>query len=152
MKDPHVGAFGVIYTGAVLFVQFGAWHQIFVTPKFIVPACMAFVLSRSLSGFAIIRFPKAKESGLAATFSGFAATDPSAIVLTILTVIAFVPAFFFPNWTGIFVPASAVLMFIFFYRMSKREFGGITGDLAGFFITVGETIALVLSAVLGAVI
>ena len=42
----------------------------------------------------------------------------------------------------------AALTFLYYYRMAKKEFGGITGDLAGYFLQVCE---LVLTAVLAAV-
>ena len=34
------------------------------------------------------------------------------------------------------------LSFFFYYFMSKKNFGGITGDLAGFFVCVSELFAL----------
>ena len=149
MKDPHVGAFGVIYTCSILLAQFGAWHQIFITSGYIVPACLSFVLSRCLAGIAIIRFEKAKNSGLAATFSDFSAAVPSSVVLTVVALVAALPSFLFPGLVGNFVPVSTGLLFICFYRMTMKNFGGITGDLAGFFITLAETVSIVLSALLG---
>jgi cobalamin synthase len=35
--------------------------------------------------------------------------------------------------------------------MAKKQFGGITGDLAGFYVSTCETLVLVLCAILGAV-
>lgn len=34
--------------------------------------------------------------------------------------------------------AVSALVFWYYYSMSKREFGGITGDLAGYFLQVCE--------------
>jgi adenosylcobinamide-GDP ribazoletransferase len=152
MKDPHIGAFGLIYTCTLLLLQFGAWHQIFLKPGFILPALASFVLSRALAALAIIDFPKAKQSGLAATFSGFSSKRPATAVLVIVVALLALFMTVGCNWAGLAVPAAALLFFWAFYGMSKRQFEGVTGDLAGFFITICETLALVVSAVLGAVL
>ena len=34
--------------------------------------------------------------------------------------------------------AAALLTFVYYYRRSKKEFGGITGDTAGYFVTLCE--------------
>ena len=44
--------------------------------------------------------------------------------------------------------ASSMLVFFWYYRMSVREFGGITGDLAGYFLQICE-LALLGASVLG---
>jgi adenosylcobinamide-GDP ribazoletransferase len=152
MKDPHIGAFGAIYTFVILLIQFGAWNQIFLRPVFIFPVLASFVLSRALAALAIVRFPKAKQSGLAATFSNFASeghATAALIVIAALTVFLMTERQF---WAGSSVTIAALVFFGIFYRMSKSQFDGITGDLAGFFITVCETLALVLCAALGAAI
>ena len=49
--------------------------------------------------------------------------------------------------TGGAAAAGAGLSFLYYFVMSRRQFGGITGDLAGFFLQVCEC-AMVLSVVL----
>ena len=39
---------------------------------------------------------------------------------------------------GILVTAACLLMFLYYYLMSRRQFGGITGDLAGYFVCMAE--------------
>jgi len=50
-------------------------------------------------------------------------------------------------FTGAFavsgVIAISFVVFLYYYHMSKREFGGITGDLAGYFLQILE-LALVM--------
>lgn len=152
LKDPHVGAFGVIYTGVLLLLQFGAWHQIYEKPGLLAAALAAFVLSRVFAALAIVRFPKASASGLAATFSGFGAKGPVTAVLAVTAAAATLAAGLGSGWAGLAVPAAALLLFLGLHRMAARQFGGVTGDLAGFYVSVFETCALVLAAVLGAVI
>ena len=49
--------------------------------------------------------------------------------------------------TGTAAVAGAGLSFLYYFVMSRRQFGGITGDLAGFFLQVCEC-AMVLAVVL----
>ena len=49
---------------------------------------------------------------------------------------------------GFLCLASSMLVFFWYYRMSVREFGGITGDLAGYFLQICE-LALLGASVLG---
>ena len=62
LKDPHVGAFAVI-GGLVWFtLQLGVWSE--AQNRTIVPLCITFALSRSLSAFSALVFPKAKKDGM----------------------------------------------------------------------------------------
>ena len=44
--------------------------------------------------------------------------------------------------------AAAALCFAFYHHMAKKYFGGITGDLAGFYVCVSE-LAMILTVVIG---
>ena len=41
-----------------------------------------------------------------------------------------------------------LILFVWFYRWSKKQFGGITGDLAGFYLQAGELVCLIAALVL----
>ena len=41
-----------------------------------------------------------------------------------------------------------MILFVWFYRWSKKQFGGITGDLAGFYLQAGELVCLIAALVL----
>ena len=51
-------------------------------------------------------------------------------------------------WTGGFALIGAALASLYYVTMSRRQFGGITGDLAGFFLQICE-LAMVLGGVIG---
>ena len=52
------------------------------------------------------------------------------------------------SWkTAVIVILAALLVFLYYYRMSRKQFGGITGDLAGYFLQVCE-LAMLAGAVL----
>ena len=49
---------------------------------------------------------------------------------------------------GLLMMAAAALCFAFYHHMALKYFGGITGDLAGFYVCVSE-LAMVLAVVTG---
>ena len=53
---------------------------------------------------------------------------------------------------GIMQLICALAVFGYYYYKSKKEFGGITGDLAGFYISLAELLALVCAAFGGMVL
>lgn len=147
LKDPHTGAFAIIGCCVYLLLYVAVFGE--MNPVLMAAYSGIFVITRALSGLAVVTFPKAKNSGLAASFSGQAQKKAVTVTMWIALVLA-------EGWilyTGGAVAASmtaaaAALTFLYYYRMSQKEFGGITGDLAGYFLQVCE---LVLTAVLAAV-
>lgn len=151
MKDPHVGAFAVIYTAVLLIVQFGAYAQLFYSNKYILAVALTFAVSRMFSGLSIVLFPCAKESGLAAIFAKGASKKPIVLVLTIMLMMSFVAIILLYGWFGLVFLAAALLLFLWFYYFSKNQFGGITGDLAGYFLNIFETVMLFIAIIGGAI-
>ncbi|MFR6468425.1 MAG: adenosylcobinamide-GDP ribazoletransferase [Lachnospiraceae bacterium] len=143
LKDSHTGAFAIIVGGAWFILALGTWSE--VRLEMMPVLALSFVLSRALSGLAVVIFPKAKNTGLAATFSEMAVKRTVAITMCgFLLLLAHWPF----AGSGLRVPMdlAAGLVFFYYYRMSKKKFGGITGDLAGFFLTVSE-LAMALTVV-----
>ena len=70
LKDPHCGAFAVLSCVCYFLAYGGAVSEIGRGNLLIL--AWGFVLSRALSAFSIASFPMAKETGLAASFSGAA--------------------------------------------------------------------------------
>lgn len=57
-------------------------------------------------------------------------------------------------WDWLAVVLAWIGLFAFFgcSHMAKKQFGGITGDLAGFFLVLCETVCLLGAALLGGVL
>ena len=70
LKDPRSGAFAVIYTCVYFLLLFGLFTQVYNEPFHIVEIGMGYVVSRILSGLAVVSMKSAKGSGLAHLFSG----------------------------------------------------------------------------------
>lgn len=148
LKDPHTGAFAIL--GAIVYVllYLGIFAEL---PAGFVPAMGGvYVLTRALSGLSVVVFPKAKNSGLAAAFS----EDAQKRVVAVVMFLTIAGSLCFILWTagttaGILCAVAAVIVYTYYYRLSVKEFGGITGDLAGYFLQVCELsllAALVLAA------
>lgn len=147
MKDPHTGAFAIIGCAVYLLVYAAAVSEV---GSGAYPAMAAsFVMSRALSGYAVVRFPKAKKDGLASTFSMQAEHKAVCVCMGIWAAAA---AGWMLLYMGMMRGGIMILTYIltlfWYHRLAMREFGGVTGDLAGFFLQMSELAGMVVMAVL----
>lgn len=136
LKDSHAGAFAIIVGVCYFLLLFGLYSE--VTQEQMRLLAVGFVLSRSLSGLSIVLFKKAKNSGLAASFSDMAQQRCVGIVMAAFIVGCSVLILAMDVCLGASVLAAAALVFVYYRWMSYKKFGGITGDLAGFFLQICE--------------
>ncbi|MBE5979779.1 MAG: adenosylcobinamide-GDP ribazoletransferase [Paenibacillaceae bacterium] len=142
LKDPHTGAFAIIGCGIYFLLYLAFFME--MRPVMIPAFCITFVITRALSGLSVVTFPMAKKSGLAAAFSDGAHKRVVGTVMVLYLIISLLAVWLLtgaPAVSGVF--AISFVVFLYYYHMSKREFGGITGDLAGYFLQVLE-LALVM--------
>lgn len=152
LKDPHIGSFAVVYCIIVFLLQFGAWYELYQVPQYSVPACAALFFSRVFIALAIVAFPCARTSGLASIFSGYAAKVLVQRGLIFYLVVAFALLLWWRPIVGLVTVAGSLAAFGWFHRMTQKHFGGITGDLAGFYLVLYETGALFAVALIGGVL
>lgn len=140
LEDPHIGAFAVIMLAMLGLIYAAAFSQI--EGSAIMVFAGSFFFARALSGIAVFSFPKAKKRGmLYDEYSSASQKRERDIVLKLLYVQAAVCAIYMLVMNvgcGIFVIAAALLSFVYYKHKSMREFGGITGDTAGYFVTISE--------------
>lgn len=147
LKDPRAGAFAVIGCGVYLVLYAGAVSQLQERGILLLPAI--FVLERALSGFSVIRFPKARKDGLAAGFSKAAAVKTVSLVLVLTAAACTAVLWCAGGMDGLAAAVACFFTFGGYYRMAMREFGGINGDLAGHFLQSCERNAVMILALLG---
>lgn len=109
-------------------------------------------MSRALSGYSVVTFPKAKKDGLVTAFAKGASQAPAAVSGILLCWLA--GGFFWILLTGGLVMAlaagaGAAAAFLWYRRMALWEFGGITGDLAGYFLQMAELFMIGAAALAG---
>lgn len=150
LKDSHIGAFAVITLVVYYMVYIAAVSQI-VKPESFVVFCLGFYMSRILSGIGVVTIPSAKKNGMLHTFATSASEKVVKWTLGLQLVICAI-LMVFADWkTGIIVLVSGAFTYIYYVWKSKKEFGGITGDLAGFFVTIFECVVAIAAAVGGMV-
>ena len=94
------------------------------------PHCGAFAVIR-LSGLAVAAFPLAKNTGLAHTFATAADRVRVRQVLAVLCAMLAVGLTALGGWALVL---AAGCTFARYYVVAKKQFGGVTGDLAGWFL------------------
>ncbi|HIU09763.1 MAG TPA: adenosylcobinamide-GDP ribazoletransferase [Candidatus Avidehalobacter gallistercoris] len=148
LKDSHIGAFALISLVCYLLAYFAVWTEIRPAAPVCFWAALMFPLCRTLSGLGIVNLRCAKKSGLAATFAGNAErSGVTAALCCWLVLIAGVMLGM--NWlAGVLSLGLAAGCFWLFRRVSYRDFGGINGDLAGWFLQMLELGWLIMLLVL----
>lgn len=138
LKDPHTGAFAVISACSVFLVWYGAYTQLLSDWEALQTVSLTFILSRALSGWAVITFPKTSEKGTAAQFSE---TADARIVRRVLLVMAFLTmaamAIVRPLY-GFTAAGCSLVLLLIYYRTAVIDFDGTNGDLAGWFLCLCE--------------
>ena len=146
LKDPHTGAFAIIGGGVYLLLYVAVFSLL--GEKAFPAAAGIYVMTRALSGWSVVAFPKAKKDGLASTFASGAQEKTVQVVLVLWAAAA---AGYFWYTGGLWAAAALVLaagaVLFWYYRMAVREFGGMTGDLAGYFLQVAELLMLAVLAI-----
>lgn len=140
LKDSHAGAFAIIWGIAIVLFSFGCFSEI--TGKGRTVVFLGYVLSRTFSAIAAVIFRGAKESGTLAGFANASVKKVSVGVLSVILLAAAGAMLVINPLTGVLVVLAASLTFLYYWLMSYRIFGGITGDLAGWFVQVCEAAML----------
>ena len=140
MKDPHIGAFSVISLLAPALIWIFSLMELSAhmtaATALLTPAI--YVISRILSGLALVCFPAAKKDGLLFTFASASHKKNVRIILFLYTVIIFVFILTADPVSGGLMLLFAVFFTVFYYRMSMKQLSGITGDTEGWFLCLTE--------------
>ena len=147
MKDPHVGAFAVIGVGCYLIAYLALASEV-DEAHLLSLACVP-VLSRCLSSFATVSFRKASSTGMLAAEG---TTDGAAVVRGIVIgICAAITVLLIAHdrAVGSSVVLAGVVALLYVRRLAEREFGGMGGDLAGYFLQVAELAMLAIIVMMG---
>jgi adenosylcobinamide-GDP ribazoletransferase len=137
LKDPHVGAFAVIGVSAYLLATFALATELVgdsgsIYVLFLLPA-----MSRTVAGYVSVA-SKSSGEGMLSAMRDSAPEETAKRALTGWFVVLAIFMLAISPFAGLFVALSAVLSGWLVRRMSTRQFGGMSGDLSGFLVQVGE--------------
>ncbi len=147
MKDSRVGAFAVINLVSYFILQFALFSEI-SDMRSVLVISLGYALSRGLSGLAAATFRSANKNGTLYAFSSSAPKITTIIVLSVLILLFAEAMIVVSPVYGTFAALGAFVSFVFYRLFSYKKFGGITGDLAGWFLQICE-ISQLLFAVFG---
>lgn len=141
LKDSHAGAFAIIFTAAYFLLYFALCTEVERSFTSVLLLGLHQILSRSIGAFAGVAFPSSGGSGLLASFRD-AAAQKAAAILVVWSLLCAGGMIWLSPISGIACTAAALVCLWYLRSMSRREFGGMSGDLAGFLITFSQLILL----------
>lgn len=159
LKDPHIGAFSVIslvifggiYVTSAYLLFYGIDANKEIThiwqSNLIVVACLSFYVSRIAGGLCSLLLKHGKKEGMLHSETKDA-NKKSVIILIIQLIIAGIAIFAVNHFAFVCATICILLFTLYFRNRCYKEFGGITGDTAGYYITVSEGILLMCLAIL----
>lgn len=147
MKDSHIGAFAAIHLAVYLLLLTGVFSQVKEFDMAVVCA-LSFVQSRAWSALAAVTFKNAKSEGALMNFKEPAHKEITVVAEVLFLVITAAIMLCQDRVGGSFGILGGVFSFLYYRFFSDKKFGGITGDLAGYFLQICE-LATITFAVLG---
>ena len=150
LKDSRCGAFAVMACAGYLLLSFALWAECREDLLFILPA---FPASRALSALAAVNLRPAREEGMLRSFTDEggrkAVTAASLLWLALCLLLWSALAAVAASPAVLIAPALVLAAALPVYRhLAYRDFGGVTGDLAGAFLQLTE-LALLAAFVVG---
>lgn len=153
LKDPHIGAFSVISLVMYGLLYLGAADLLFVgnkevsmLPSAIMISVMSFFVVRALGALLSVTLPLAKKNGM--LHEETKSTNKGALVFIIIELVIGLGACAYFDWLLTIIVVAVLGLFVLWFRSKcNKEFGGITGDTIGFFITQGELLVLLAAGV-----
>lgn len=142
LKDSTIGAFAVVSLVMLFFMQFGAVHSIISKNMPAYVFMIIPVVSRAIVCFFLVSIVTIKESSLGTYFkkgTGLGDKVLMGIIFVLCTIISFA-MFGYEGLLSILLIGIGVSSCV--YKCIK-EFGGISGDVSGFSLVVGELLGLI---------
>ena len=151
MKDSASGAFAVIAVGCHLILLYALFANMPLDIRALACLPLLYGLSRALSAIAVVGWPSARPEGMAGTFSKNADTRRSTAVLVAFAIALCCGLIAAHGALGACVAAAGLAVFGVYRAVAMKVFGGVTGDLAGWFVQYAE-LAMVAVVVIGGLV
>lgn len=137
LKDPHIGAFGVLGCVLYLLTQFAAWTELPLSLRTMLLAALVPVVSRSWVALGVLTRPNARGSGLLAAFQRTGSLGLNRMAAGVWLV-GSTAALLLSGGAGPWMAFGAALCYACTLWRTQTAFGGLTGDLAGWTLCLLE--------------
>ena len=138
LKDSHCGAFAIIRLCTYFVGFFALCGSMVPEKKALALMALGFVLSRSVAGCAIATLPLAKHTGLAHTFASSAHQVQVRWILGTVSLLTAAGLCMLGGVAGALMVLAAALVLWHYAWTARTKFGGINGDLSGWFVQRAE--------------
>lgn len=152
LKDPHAGAFGIIRLALYLLLALAALEILLsrgMSRRTFIPALLIPVLSRICSGLMAQLLPKARRTGMLSDMVGRKTERGKVLLLAVQLVVCAAVLLAADLMAGGILLAAEAVLILYYRHMALAEFGGVTGDLAGWYLCMAELAGLWAIAVAG---
>lgn len=151
MKDPHIGAFAVIGLLTYCMIWGAGLYQIVYRAAAGARGGLAaypliFFVARAFCGLTSVCLEKAKKDGMLQMETGSDSRSDKILLSAAAAAGAALMILASPA-DGVLSILGILLFTVYYRRMCKKEFGGVTGDTAGYYVAVSEEVMVVILAV-----
>lgn len=140
-----------VTAGLCFFMLYGAGLTLIWKKSQLLLLALSYIISRALSGMSIVWFPAAEEERDISNL--FQAADRRTVrgVLVTLLALAIISAVIIHPVIGTLMALAAMWVWTYYYYMTKKRFGGVSEDTAGFFLCLCELSSVLVIGMVGRV-
>ena len=147
LKDSNVGAFAVVMLVILFLLQFSSVYAIVDSGKHLLLFVAICVISRGCSAFSIFILKHLPKSNYAALL-GRNVNKRHKIFVSITIISAVAVSFIYAGLVGLIVSFAVVLAYTLSMLIAYKDFKGVSGDLLGYSLVIGELCGLIAFALL----
>lgn len=143
LKDSHIGAFAAMSVVGYLLLFFGAATELKgINDLILLSVC--FVISRAMSALCFVTCQSARKDGLQRTFADAMQKKTVAVSSSLYLIVSLGVCFSIDLLRAGILAIAILCLYIYYRRFSGKNFGGITGDLAGYYLQIQEMVYLLI--------
>lgn len=136
LRDSHSGYFAILICVCYFFIIVGLWSEMPLSSWAVL--AHGFILSRALYGLSIVCFPHTQESKCSFYVGTTRDRLLVAAFMVIYIAVSVIGMFRLDPQVAACCLVGALLAFLYYCYVAFRHFGGITEDIASFFVQVCE--------------
>lgn len=147
LKDPLVGAFAVIMVVILFLLMFAAMYSIADMGRYLGLVVAICIISRSCSAFSILTLRHMPESNYGAMLAKNNGTGGRVFVI-IIKLATMALSVLYAGFIGFVVVFSVLVGYALAMRTVYKSFKGVSGDLLGYSLVMGELCGFIVLALL----